>query len=166
MIFSSLNRWSFWGTQNRPGHLLQFCLTFQSNVFTEAVQNISCVKQKTSKSIHLAISFLAERFLTFQFFLTFYNWTKIILHIFFGWHFFCYYLKILKNNNNHGQLMTHDSISPSGIFYKTVVEASVPWPLVSWPLSMGYLSWGQELYPSKKSALRKAQVRINFIDIR
>ena len=84
----------FWRIRNKPNHILQLCLTFQPNIFTET---FSYGKQKDSKSAYLEISLW--RFLTFQYFLTFNNLTKIILYWFFClafFYFFCYYLEILN----------------------------------------------------------------------
>ena len=79
----------FWRIRNKPNHILQLCLTFQPNIFTET---FSYGKQKDSKSAYLEISLW--RFLTFQYFLTFNNLTKIILYWFFCLAFF-YFLFFL-----------------------------------------------------------------------
>lgn len=58
-------------------------------------------------------------------------WQKKICIDFLAGIFFCYYLEILKNNDNHRWLFTHGSISSSGIFCKPLVKVSLPWPLVA-----------------------------------
>ena len=131
----------------RPDHILQCCLTFQPNVFTETVQNISHRKQKGIKELIWQFLSWLKDFWHFNIFSLSIIWQKITLYWFF-WlaFFFCYHLKILKNNNNHEQLLTLDSHKFIQNILWVFVEVSLPWLLVSWTLSVGSWSFLEDRY--------------------